>query len=53
MWHAGQLKFTSPHEGFRHIVDVQECGLVPIVEPELMIEGGHDIKACPGCPVNA
>ena len=24
----------------------QNCGLVPIVEPEVLIEGTHDIKTC-------
>lgn len=37
---------TNAHALARYAALCQEAGLVPIVEPEVMMEGGHDIARC-------
>ncbi len=37
---------TNAHALARYAVLVQEAGLVPIVEPEVLLDGGHDIHWC-------
>ena len=37
---------TNAHALGRHAALVQEAGLVPIVEPEVLMDGGHDIQRC-------
>ena len=37
---------TNAHALARYAALVQEAGLVPIVEPEVLMDGDHDIDAC-------
>ena len=37
---------ANAHALARYAAIAQECGLVPIVEPEVLMEGDHSIEAC-------
>ena len=37
---------ANAHALARYAALAQEAGLVPIVEPEVLMDGGHDIEAC-------
>ena len=37
---------TNTHALARYAAICQECDIVPIVEPEVLMDGGHDIDAC-------
>ena len=37
---------TNTHALARYAAICQECDLVPIVEPEVLMDGGHDIDQC-------
>ena len=38
--------YSNAHALARYSALVQECGMVPIVEPELLMEGKHSAKEC-------
>ena len=38
--------FTNAHALARYASLAQECGMVPIVEPEVLMEGNHNSKTC-------
>ena len=37
---------SNAHALARYAALVQECGMVPIVEPEVLMEGDHSAKVC-------
>jgi fructose-bisphosphate aldolase class I len=37
---------TNTHALARYAAICQQCDIVPIVEPEVLMDGGHDIDAC-------
>jgi fructose-bisphosphate aldolase class I len=37
---------SNAHALARYAALVQECGMVPIVEPEVLMDGNHDSKTC-------
>ena len=37
---------SNAHATARYAALVQEAGMVPIVEPEVLMEGGHDMERC-------
>ncbi|HEY7401566.1 MAG TPA: class I fructose-bisphosphate aldolase [Actinomycetota bacterium] len=39
---------ANAHAMARYAALCQEAGLVPIVEPEILMDGGHDLEACEG-----
>jgi len=43
---SGTCIEANAHALARYAALCQEQGLVPIVEPEVLMEGGHDIEAC-------
>lgn len=43
---SGACIEANAHALARYAALCQEQGLVPIVEPEVLMEGGHDIEAC-------
>ena len=38
--------YSNAHALARYAALVQECGMVPIVEPEVLMDGNHDAKDC-------
>jgi fructose-bisphosphate aldolase class I len=43
---SGTCLSANAHALARYAAQCQETGLVPIVEPEVLMDGGHDIDAC-------
>jgi fructose-bisphosphate aldolase class I len=43
---SGTCMSANAHALARYAAQCQETGLVPIVEPEVLMDGGHDIDAC-------
>ena len=38
--------YSNAHALARYAALVQECGMVPIVEPEVLMDGNHTAKVC-------